>query len=77
MAALGRGLRQFLGEIERVGHELVRDEDGSGLRPWLVAGAASAAACEIARRQLKRYYKAAVANDAGRADGSQDRLFVG
>jgi hypothetical protein len=52
VAALGRGLGQFLHQIEKVGEELVGD--GDGLRPWLVAGAAAATACEIARRQLKR-----------------------
>jgi hypothetical protein len=52
VAALGRGLGNFLHEIEKVGEELVGD--GDGLRPWLVAGAAAATACEIARRQLKR-----------------------
>jgi hypothetical protein len=52
MASLGRGLGQFLHQIEKVGEELVGD--GDGLRPWLIAGAAAATACEIARRQLRR-----------------------
>jgi hypothetical protein len=52
LSALGRGLEQFLGRIERAGQELV--VEGDGLRPWLVASAAAATACEIARRQLKR-----------------------
>jgi hypothetical protein len=52
LAALGRGLEQFMGRLERAGEQLVGD--GEGLRPWLVAAAAAAAACEIARRQMQR-----------------------
>src|SRR5262249_15876385 len=52
VAALGHGLGQFLHQIEKGGEQLVGD--GDGLRPWLVAGAAAAAACEIARRQLRQ-----------------------
>jgi hypothetical protein len=52
LSALGRELEQFLARIERAGEELI--VEGDGLRPWLIAGAAAATACEIARRQLKR-----------------------
>jgi hypothetical protein len=52
LTALGQGLRQFLSRIEQAGEELVGD--GDGLRPWLIAGAAAATACEIARRQMQR-----------------------
>jgi hypothetical protein len=45
-------LGHFLTRIEKAGEQLVGD--GDGLRPWLIAGAAAATACEIARRQLKR-----------------------
>jgi len=73
IAALGRGLERFLDRIERAGEELVGD--GEGLRPWLVAGAAAAAACEIARRQFRRAAEMAVVLNA--ADHRPDRLFVG
>jgi hypothetical protein len=52
LAALGRGLEQFMDRIERVGEQIVGD--GEGLRPWLIAAAAATAACEIARRQIQR-----------------------
>ncbi len=52
LGAFGRGLRQFLGEIERTGEELVAN--GDALRPWLIAVAAGAMACEIGRRQWAR-----------------------
>lgn len=57
MAALGHGLQQFLTRIERAGEELVGDVDG--LRPWIVAGAAAATACEIARRQMAKSQRSA------------------
>jgi hypothetical protein len=57
MAALGHGLQQFLTRIERAGEELVGD--GDGLRPWIVAGAAAATACEIARRQMAKSHRSA------------------
>jgi hypothetical protein len=52
LAALGRNLQQFVSQLEHVGEELVGP--GDGLRPWIIAGAAAATACEIARRQLKK-----------------------
>jgi hypothetical protein len=73
IAALGRGLERFLVQLERAGEELVGD--GDGLRPWLVAGAAAAAACEIARRQFRRAAEMAVLLNT--ADHRSDRLFVG
>jgi hypothetical protein len=54
MTVLGRGLDQFMHRLERAGEQLVGD--GEGLRPWLVAAAAAATACEIARRQMRRTY---------------------
>jgi len=53
LAALETGLRQFLAQLEAAGRDLTGD-DGDGLGPWLVAAGAAAAACEIARRQLRR-----------------------
>jgi hypothetical protein len=52
LVALGRGLETFLTRLEKAGSELAGDS--GSLRPWLVAVAAAAGACEIARRQLKR-----------------------
>jgi hypothetical protein len=72
LTALGRELGQFLNRIEKAGEELVGD--GDGLRPWLIAGAAAATACEIARRQLKR---AAELAEEDIADVRPDHLFVG
>jgi hypothetical protein len=54
LSAVERGLHQFLGQLERLNQRLAGDEDGNGLWPWVVAGAAAATACEIARRQLRR-----------------------
>jgi hypothetical protein len=55
VTALERGLQQFLARLEAAGRDLVGDGDGARIVPWVVAGAATAAACEIARRQLRRY----------------------
>ena len=54
LTVVGRGLDQFMHRLERAGEKLVGD--GEGLRPWLVAAAAAATACEIARRQMRRTY---------------------
>ncbi|MBI3410652.1 MAG: hypothetical protein HY040_20135 [Planctomycetes bacterium] len=53
LRALELAMRDFLHQVERVGQPL-DDRDGTDLYPWIVAGAAAAAACEIARRQLRR-----------------------
>jgi hypothetical protein len=72
LSALGRGLGQFLNRLEKAGEELVGD--GDGLRPWLIAGAAAATACEIARRQLKRAAELAAAAEVVE---TRPELFVG
>jgi hypothetical protein len=54
LSALELGLQQFLGQLERMGQQLTGHRDGTGLGLWIVAGAAAATACEIARRQLVR-----------------------
>jgi hypothetical protein len=54
LPALGAGMQQFLEQLERMGQRLGEDRAENGLWPWLVAGAAAAVACEIARRQLGR-----------------------
>jgi hypothetical protein len=54
LSAVELGLRQFLRQLERAGQALGLPGDGTGLWPWVVAGAAAGAACEIARRELRR-----------------------
>jgi hypothetical protein len=54
LAAVERALRQFLDQLEQVRQSLDGDRGESGLWPWIVAGAAAGAACEIARRQLRQ-----------------------
>jgi hypothetical protein len=54
VAALERGMQRFLDQVGQWCRPLVGNGDGAGLYFWVVAGAAAAAACEIARRQLKR-----------------------
>jgi hypothetical protein len=54
LSALELGMRRFLEHLERKGQPLAWPPDGTGQWPWVVAGAAAAAACEIARRQLRR-----------------------
>ncbi len=53
LSAVEAGLRQFLQQVERAGQCLTADRDDGGLWPWVVAGAAAAVACEIARRQFR------------------------
>jgi hypothetical protein len=54
LSALERGMHLFLDRLGWVGQELVGRGDGTGLGPWIVAGAAAVVACEIARRQFQR-----------------------
>ena len=54
LSTLERGMRQFLEQLDRMGQRLTSDPDGAGLYPWVIAVAAAATACEIARRQLRR-----------------------
>jgi hypothetical protein len=54
LAAVEAGLQQFLQQLERAGRSLTADGEEHGPWSWVVAGAAAAAACEIARRQLRR-----------------------
>ena len=54
LSTVERGMEQFLQQLDRMGQRLGRHHDDQGLWPWLVAGAAAATACEIARRQLRR-----------------------
>jgi hypothetical protein len=54
LAAVEAGMRRFLEQLEQVGQGLAGDQDEGGLGAWIAAGAAAAAACEIARRQLRR-----------------------
>ena len=53
VAALEQGMRHFLRQLQGVGEELTSRHDKPGMGVWLVAGTAAAAACEIARRQLR------------------------
>jgi hypothetical protein len=54
LSAVEHGMQRFLEQLEQLGLRLAPSRDESGLWPWVVAGAAAATACEIARRQLKR-----------------------
>jgi len=75
LPSLEHGLRQLLGQLERVGERLAPPRDGTGLCLWIVAGTAAAVACEIARRQLR---SAAPAADADRWPGPpSDPLLAG
>ena len=51
---LEAGIREFLGNLAQVGNQFWAQEDDCRLTVWLIAGAAAAAACEMARRQLRR-----------------------
>jgi hypothetical protein len=53
LSALELGMKQFLEQVEGLGQHL-GDRHGIGSYSWLVALAAAATACEIARRQVKR-----------------------
>lgn len=57
IAGFSRGIRQFLSGVKAAAAKVT--EEASGLREWIVAGVAAAAACEIARRQLRRQREAA------------------
>jgi len=54
VAAVEQGMRRFLGQMQRVGEDLADPGQPVGLGFWLVAGAAAAVACEIARRQFRQ-----------------------
>ena len=54
LSTLERGMQQFLDQLDRVGERLTSDPHGTGLYPWVIAVAAAAAACEMARRQLQK-----------------------
>jgi len=54
VAALEQGMKHFLGQLQRMGEDLTAKHGGTGLGIWIVAGTAAAAACELARRQLRR-----------------------
>jgi hypothetical protein len=53
LSALELGLQQFLAQLEQSGHHLVGEFEEADLSPWIIAVAAAATACEIARRQLR------------------------
>jgi len=53
LSALERGMNQLLEQVEELGQRL-GDRYGVGPYSWLVALAAAAMACEIARRQVKQ-----------------------
>jgi hypothetical protein len=54
LGSLEVALRRFLDDLERARQGLGGDDDRRGLYLWVVAAASMAAACEIARRQLRR-----------------------
>jgi hypothetical protein len=53
LSALELGLQRFLSQLEQSGRRFVGEFEGADLSPWVVAVAAAATACEIARRQLR------------------------
>jgi hypothetical protein len=54
LSALEAGMQQFLGQLRELGPRLAGDVEGTSVWPWVIAVAAAASACEIARRELKR-----------------------
>lgn len=67
ITALELGMKQFLDDV---GHHMARNQGTIGLYLWTLAGAATLAACEVARRQWKR-------SDAAIAEiGTCDRFFL-
>jgi hypothetical protein len=54
LSALELGMQKFLEGLDPLGPRLAGDGDGTRWWPWIVAGAAAATACEIARRELRR-----------------------
>jgi hypothetical protein len=75
LGALELGLRRFLGQLGQPGPPWVPPRNGAGLCLWIVAAAAAAVACEIARRQLR---PAALTVDADRWPGPpSDPLIAG
>ena len=53
LSALELGLQRFLAQLEQSGRHFAEEFEGAHLSPWIVAVAAAATACEIARRQLR------------------------
>jgi hypothetical protein len=76
IAALEAGLKGFLEQLERAGQRLAADREEGGLWSWVVAGTAAAAACEIARRQLRRPDGVPALAD-GRGPGGKGDPFTG
>jgi hypothetical protein len=72
LSALEQGLHRFLGLLDRIGEVPGGVRAGSGLWPWIIAGAGAGAAAlagEIARRQLRRS-PGVVLGDVDRLPGS-------
>jgi hypothetical protein len=53
VTALEQAMKHFLRHLQTTGDDLTAKYEKAGLGVWLVAGTAAAAACEIARRQLR------------------------
>jgi hypothetical protein len=53
--ALDQGLRQFLSQLDDLGHGLGRTLQTSGLTPWVVVLGAGVLAGELLRRQQRRW----------------------
>src|SRR5207245_1151146 len=54
LSGLEMGMQEFVKNLERLAPYLTGDREGTEMWPWIVAVAAAAAACEIARRELSR-----------------------
>jgi hypothetical protein len=59
LAALERGVERFFAQIDQLGDEIVRWNDGLRLAPWFVVTAAATVALTIARRQMEKQSPAA------------------
>jgi hypothetical protein len=53
LAALERGLQQFLADLEGLGSQLLSGGGGLGLMPWMGTVVLALAALEVARRQAQ------------------------
>jgi hypothetical protein len=54
LGSLEAGIREFLNNLSQVGKQFWAQSGECRLTAWVIAGAAAAAACEIARRQLRK-----------------------
>jgi hypothetical protein len=75
LSALGPAMQQFLEQVEGMGRRLA-DRPGTRLYPWVVAVAAAATACEVARRQLRSLTGALAVEVNGMSGSPPDPPFM-